>query len=131
MTRKLMIAASVVTLLLAATPASAAGPVTRTGSQYSGSRNPGGCEIAVDNGTDLHVKCTEKAGATGGAYIRFRFLKDVGGVRGDATTSSDVKVWVGGDRCAQTRWMGPIRTLRIHVQLGCYVHIRSVTWQQP
>ena len=29
--------------------------------------------------------------------------------------------------CASYRWMGPIRTMRIEVPFGCYIHVRSVT----
>jgi hypothetical protein len=111
-----------------ASPALAAGPVTRVGAEYSGIRNPGGFEIHPENGTQLHVKCTAGVGASGAAYVRFRFLKDVGAVVGPATVSADLRDAAG---CASYRWMGPIRTLRIKVPFGCYIHIRSVTWQQP
>jgi hypothetical protein len=111
-----------------ALPASAAGPVTRTGAAYDGSRNPGGCEIFPENGSELHVKCTEGVGATGEAYIRFRFLADVDAVRGPATVSADLR---DAEGCATYRWMAPVRTMRVEVPLGCYIHIRSVTWQQP
>jgi hypothetical protein len=67
-------------------------------------------------------------GATGAAFVRYRFLKDVGGVIGPATVSADLRDAAG---CASYRWMGPIRTLRIMVPSGCYIHVRTVTWQQP
>jgi hypothetical protein len=111
-----------------ATPALGAGPITRDGSDYSGLRNPGGCEVFRENGTELHVKCTAAVGATGAAFVRYRFLKDVGGVIGPATVSADLRDAAG---CASYRWMGPIRTLRIMVPSGCYIHVRTVTWQQP
>ena len=111
-----------------ALPASAAGPVTRNGADYSGIRNPGGCEIFPENGTELHVKCTAGVGATGAAYVRFRFLADVGGVLGPATVSADLR---DANGCASYQWMGPIRTMRVDVPFGCYIHIRTVTWQQP
>jgi hypothetical protein len=113
---------------LLALPASAAGPVTRTGAEYSGLRNPGGCEVFPENGTELHVKCTSGVGATGPAFVRFRFLRDVGGVLGPATVSADLR---DAEGCASYRWMAPIRTMRVDVPFGCYIHIRSVTWQQP
>ena len=117
------------TLVVAmALPASAAGPVTRNGADYSGVRNPGACEVRTENGTELHVKCTAGVGATGAAFVRFRFLADVGGVLGPATVSADLR---DAEGCADVRWMAPIRTLRIEVPLGCYIHIRTVTWQQP
>jgi hypothetical protein len=107
--------------------ASAAGPVTQMGAEYSGAANPGECEI-IPEGTDLHVKCQATVGATGEARIRFRFLSDVGFVQDPATISWDI-----GDRqgCATVEWMGPIRTLRVTVPFGCYIHIRSVTAEQP
>jgi hypothetical protein len=113
---------------LLALPASAAGPVTRTGADYSGIRNPGGCEVIPENGTELHVKCTAGVGATGDAFVRFRFLRDVGGVLGPATVSANLR---DAEGCASYRWMAPIRTMRVDVPFGCYIHIRSVTWQQP
>lgn len=110
----------------------AAAPVTRNGVDYSGLRNPGGCEV-LNEGTALHVKCTRKVGATGGAYVRYRFLKDVGGVRDLADISADITTWVGDDCFA--RWMvpqakNPARTLRVTVPFGSYCHINSVTWSQ-
>ena len=124
MRRSFLAAALVIAIAL---PASAAGPVTRDGADYSGIRNPGGCEI-LREGTDLHVKCTAGVGATGAAYVGFRFLADVGGVLGTATVSADLRDAAG---CASYQWMGPIRTMRVDVPLGCYIHIRTVTWQQP
>jgi hypothetical protein len=124
MRRTLLSLALVAALAL---PASAAGPVTRNGADYSGVRNPGACEVMPDK-TDLHVKCLDAVGAYGAAFIRYRFLADVGGVLGPATVSADLWDEHG---CASFRWMAPIRTLRIEVPLGCYVHVRSVTWQQP
>ena len=114
--------------LMTALPASAAGPVTRTGSEYDGAWNPNGCEVMVEQGTQLHVKCTEGVGATGPTHVRFRFLADVGGVLGPATVSADLR---DAEGCATVSWRAPIRTMRVDVPLGCYIHIRSVTWSQP
>jgi hypothetical protein len=85
-----------------------------------------------DNG-ELHVKCTGRIGASGPAYIRYRFLKDDGGARDYADVSADIVGWIG--RPATVQWMifrpkSPARTLRITVPLGSYVHIKSVTWEQ-
>jgi hypothetical protein len=121
-----MLALALVALI--ALPASATGPITRLGTEYSGVRNPGGCEIMPENGTELHVKCTAGVGASGQAVVRFRFLADVGGVLGPATVSADLRDPEG---CASYRWMAPIRTMRIDVPFGCYIHVKSVTWQQP
>ncbi len=81
-----------------------------------------------DQGTWLHVKCVDSVGATGPAFVRYRFLKDVGAVRAPATVSADLRDPEG---CAIVRWMAPVRTLRIEVPYGCYIDIRTVTWQQP
>ena len=88
---------------------------------------PGGCEVSPENGTELHVNCTAGVGATGDAFVRFRFLRDVGGLLGPATVSADPR---DAEGCA-FRWMAPIRTMRVDVPFGCFIHIRSVTWQQP
>ncbi|HET6714384.1 MAG TPA: hypothetical protein VFI59_11835 [Actinomycetota bacterium] len=125
MKRTLLILALVAAI---ATPALAAGPITRDGADYSGVRNPGGCEVFPEDGPELHVKCVASVGATGAAFIRYRFLRDVGGVIGPATISADLR---DAEGCASYRWMGPIRTMRIEVPFGCYIHVRSVTWQQP
>jgi hypothetical protein len=127
MRRTLLTIALVASVTTMALPASAAGPVTRTGAQYSGVRNPGNCEVKTE-GNDLHVKCRAGVDASGPAFIRFRFLADVGGVLGPATVSADLRDAAG---CATYRWMAPIRTMRVEVPFGCYIHIRSVTWQQP
>jgi hypothetical protein len=125
-------------LVLATTVAMATDIVTRAGVEYSGIRNPGNCEVLADGAdlTELHVKCTTKAGGSGpdGAYVRYRFLSDVGGTREPATVSSDIATFVGADCFAE--WMvkspqKPARTLRVTVPWGSYCHIRSVTWSQP
>jgi hypothetical protein len=123
-----MLALALVALI--ALPASATGPVTRLGMEYSGIRNPGGCEVGQDDvhPTELRVQCTGGVGASGQAFVRFRFLADVGAVLGPATVSADLRDPEG---CASYRWMAPIRTMRIDVPFGCYIHVRSVTWQQP
>lgn len=119
----------ILVLLVSMTSAAfAAGPVTRNGANYDGVRNPGGCEVFPEEGTQLHVKCLGSVGADGAAFVRYRFLKDVGGVIGPATVSAVIRDNAG---CSSYRWMGPIRTLRITVPFGCYVHVVSVTWQQP
>ena len=105
--------------------------VTRSGLDYNGTRNPGNCEILNDGG-ELHVKCTKKAGANGPAFIRYRFLKDVGGQRAPATVSATIKNWVGQPCVA--KWMSDYkqaaRTLRVKVPAGSYCHIVSVSWSQ-
>ena len=105
-------------------PAMATGPITRLGIEQDGIRNPGGCRIQPE-GSDLHVNCKC---ASGNAFIRFRFLRDVGAVRAPATVSAEIR---GPAGCSEVRWMGPVRTLRIEVHDECYVHIASVTWSQP
>ena len=114
--------------------ATADNSVTRGGASYSGLRNPGNCEVAVENGTQLHVKCTAKAGASGPAFVRYRFLKDVGAVRDLATVSADIDTWVG--KPCFVEWMidaphTSARTARVTVPAGSYCHINSVTWRQP
>lgn len=116
------LAAILVTVM--AWPAIATGPITRPGVEHDGVRNPGECRI-LPEGTDLHVNCN---GANGDAFIRFRFLSDVGAVRGPATVSAEIQ---GPAGCSEVRWMAPVRTLRIQVYDECYVHIVSVTWSQP
>jgi hypothetical protein len=131
----LFLALGLAVVAFAAT-AHAEGTVTRNGSDYSGIRNPGNCEIMPDGAglTSLHVKCTAKVGATGEAYVRYRFLKDVGGVRDAANVAADITTWVGDDCFAE--WMVKMpktaaRTLRVTVPFGSYCHINSVTWSQP
>ncbi|MDH4112448.1 MAG: hypothetical protein OEV60_07150 [Actinomycetota bacterium] len=126
--RKVTFFLVVALLVSAAATALAAGPVTRNGANYSGVRNPGGCEVFPEKGTQLHVKCVKSVGADGAAFVRYRFLKDVGGVVGPATVSAVIRDNAG---CSSYRWMGPIRTMRIMVPFGCYVHVVNVTWQQP
>ena len=130
-TSKFAFILAAILLVGAATTALATGPVTRTGSEYSGVKNRNGCEVLVEKGTELHVKCASTVGSTGPAFVRYRFLRDVGGVRGPATVSSVIKTISKHGNCAVTTWQGPIRTLRIRVPLGCYIHVQSVTWQQP
>lgn len=108
--------------------------VTRAGASYSGLRNPGNCEVLVENGGELHVKCTSKAGANGPAYVRYRFLKDVGAVRDLATVTANIRTWVG-EPC-YVEWMidapyTSARTARVTVPAGSYCHITSVSWRQP
>lgn len=134
--KKTLFIVTVLALTLATTLAYAATPVTRNGADYSGIRNPGNCEIMPDGAgnTALHVKCTTKVGATGEAYVRYRFLKDVGGVRDAANVAADITTWVGDDCFAEWMVKSPhtaARTLRVTVPFGSYCHINSVTWSQP
>jgi len=131
--RPLLFVLTVVALSSASVVAYATNTVTRSGSDYSGIRNPGGCEVMPEHGSDLHVKCTKGVGAYGPAFVRYRFLNDVGGVREDAQVSADVTTWIG-DTCF-IEWMVPAprvaaRTARITVPEGSYCHIHSVTWSQ-
>jgi hypothetical protein len=132
--RKALFIVTTGVLTLGTTIALAVAPVTRSGVNYSGTRNPGNCAIAPDNDhpTWLDVKCTAKAGATGPAFIRWRFLKGVGAVRGTATVSADISTWVG-DECL-VEWMSApekaARTVRVTIPSGSYCDIRSVTWSQ-
>lgn len=111
---------------LLAASAQAGTTIRRNGSDYSGVRNPGNCEVAVENGTELHVKCTQKAGADGPAFVRYRFLtKDGFFPRWSADVYVELRNWVG--ECSY-RWMvaGPrqaARTLRVKVPAGAYCHI--------
>lgn len=128
------LAFTLLVLALSATAITAyadAGPITRVGIDYSGVRNPSSCQVNADDvhPTELRLKCPAGMDRPGGVFVRYRFLKDVGGVRGDATVSADIHQ-IQGKPCA-IRWMAPIRTLRIHASLGTYCHIRSVTWMQP
>lgn len=123
---------ALVASLAVSTYAWAAGPISRPGIEYSGLRNPNGCEVFNDGG-DLHVKCMPRKGATGPAFVRYRFLKDVGGVRDLATVSADITTWIGAP--CTVRWMVPAprtaaRTLRVTVPLGSYCHVHSVSWEQ-
>ena len=123
---KKSIAMAVLVTLFAVSAAQAAGPITRNGADADGNRNPGGCVVQPE-GTDMHVNCTTSSDS---AFVRFRFLDDVGGVRAPATVSLLLRDQ-DQETCAIVRWMAPVRTLRVEVLAGCYVHIVSVTWSQP
>jgi hypothetical protein len=128
--KKLLFVGTVMVLSLSLTAASAA-QITRTGADFSGSR--GSCEF-ITEGTDLHVKCTRAVGAEGPAFVRYRFLSDVGGTREFADVSADITTWIGDDCFAEWMVKTPLsaaRTLRITVPDGSYCHIHSVTWSQP
>lgn len=120
-------------VVVSVTSAHANSPITRSGLDYNGIRNPGNCEILNDGG-ELHVKCTSKVGADGPAFIRYRFTKAAGydGVRAPATVAADVRNFVG-EPCV-ARWMSDFqqaaRTLRVTVPAGSYCHIVSVSWSQ-
>jgi len=121
-------------VVVAAVSAMANVGVTRAGASYSGLRNPGNCEVLVENDDALHVKCTSKAGANGPAYVRYRFLKDVGAVRDLATVSASINTWVGKDCFVEWMIDAPYtsaRTARVTVPAGSYCHINSVSWSQP
>jgi hypothetical protein len=132
--KKLLFILTTLALTGATTVALAYAPVTRTGSQYSGIRNPGNCTVEIDDKhpTELRADCRDAEGD--GAYVRFRFLKDVGAIRDAATISADLKTWVGADCFAEWMVKTPktaARTLRVTVPAGTYCHIRSVGWSQP
>jgi hypothetical protein len=134
--KKVLFIITTAALSLATTIAFAAGTVTKDGANYSGVRNPDGCEIMPDGEgmRALHVKCTSKVGADGPAFVRYRFLKDVGGVRDAATISADITTWVGNECFAEWMVKAPktaARTLRVTVPFGSYCHINSVSWTQP
>ena len=130
--RKITFALLISALLTTTTAVMAAGPVTRNGADASGSRNRNGCELNAE-GTAMHVKCVEGVGASGPAFVRYRFLKDVGGIRDLASITADIGQF-RGEPC-RAEWMvrqprTAARTLRVVVPFGSYCHIRSVTWQQ-
>lgn len=113
--------------------ASAAGPVTRPGSDYNGSI-PKDCPIWEVQGTSLHVACTSSEERSDNARIRYRFLKKYGGVKAPATVSADVAVLSGPGDCYQVKWMNPVRTLRIKVKNTkpmCEIVVDFVHWRQP
>lgn len=124
---------SAVLVIMIARAADASSPITRSGLDYNGIRNPGNCEIMNDGG-ELHVKCTSKVGADGPAFIRYRFTKAAGyeGKRAPATVSATIKDWVG-EPCV-AKWMSDYkqaaRTLRVTVPAGSYCHVVSVSWSQ-
>jgi hypothetical protein len=114
----------------------AAGSHTRLGVNYSGVRNPNGCYIAPDeqHPKQLDAKCTSGVGASGPAWVRYRFLKGVGAIRKHATIHADIKTWVG-EKCT-AEWMvrrfhEHARTLRVTIPSGSYCDIYSVSWSQP
>ena len=80
--RKSIVMAVLVTLF-SVHAAQAAGPITVNGADANGVRDPGGCVVQPE-GTDMHVNCTSSPDS---AFVRFRFLDDVGGVRAPATVS--------------------------------------------
>lgn len=116
---------------VAVTMALAAGPVTRLGTEYSGMA-PTHCSFGPDeqHPTDLSVDCRH---SDGNARIRYRMLKDVGGLRDNAEVSADISTWVGED-CTVTWQSAPkqaARTVRVLVPAGSYCDIHSITWSQP
>jgi hypothetical protein len=123
-------------LCLMTVVALAGGSRTRLGVNFSGTRNPQGCYIAPDaqHPKQLDAKCTKSVGASGPAAVRYRFLKNVGGLRKHATISADITTWVGDDCVAEwmvRRFHEHARTLRITIPYGSYCDIRSVSWSQP
>lgn len=134
--KRLLFAAITLSLSLTTVVALAGGPVTRVGTNYSGIRNTDGCQIRPDDQhpTWLNVKCTAGIGASGPAFVRYRFLKGVGAIRDDAVIEADIATWIGDDCTAEWMVRRPedhARTLRITVPFGSYCDIRSVTWSQP
>jgi hypothetical protein len=106
----------------------AAGPITRDGADYDGAITKD-CPVFEVQGDSLHVACTTNPNRSEPARIRYRFLKEYGGVKAPATVSADID-----GNCAKVKWMVPVRTLRITVPIqkpACDVVIHSVTWQQP
>jgi hypothetical protein len=135
MRKLLFLAIAAVVALSTVTASARGGPVSRVGVNYSGVRNPNGCEIGPDDKhpTELRVKCTSGIGATGPAFVRYRFLRNVGAIRDFATISADIATWIGEDCHAEWMVRHPkkhARTLRITIPFGSYCHIRSVTWSQ-
>jgi hypothetical protein len=133
--KKLLVLAIAVVMVIPAGVAFADGPVTRTGANYSGIRNPNGCQVGRDDKhpSELRAKCTSGIGATGPAFVRYRFLKNVGAIRDDAKVSADIVTWIG--KACTVKWMvrktnERARTLRVTIPFGSYCHIRSVTWWQ-
>ena len=123
-------------LCLTTVVALAAGSRTRLGVHYSGIRNPHGCYIAPDvqHHKQLDAKCSQSVGASGPAFVRYRFLKNVGAIRDHATISADISTWVGKDCFAEWMVRRPhkhARTLRVTIPYGSYCDIRSVSWSQP
>lgn len=125
--KKAFLATVFLLTLLAGTAYAAVGPLTKLGIDYDGLANPGGCVVGADDlhPTELRVDCSARTGATKGARVRFRFLKDVGVVVGPATVSADLHQ-IRGAECTYG-WQGPVRTLRVKVPHGSYCHIRSAT----
>lgn len=125
--KKAFIATVILLTALAGTAFAAVGPITRLGTAHNGIANPGACDVGADDvhPTELRVDCSQRTGATAGARVRFRFLKNVGVVVGPATVSADLHQIRGKD-CTYS-WRGPVRTLRVDVPLGSYCHIRSAT----
>jgi hypothetical protein len=118
----------VMSLVGATGVALAAGPITRDGADYDGAITKD-CPVFEVQGDSLHVACTTNPNRSEPARIRYRFLKEYGGVKAPATVSADID-----GNCAKVKWMVPVRTLRITVPIqkpACDVVIHSVTWQQP
>lgn len=132
--RKAMFVALVVALSAGTVAAYANGgerTVTRLGIDYSGVA-PTACVVEADDlhPTELRVDCRQSENQ--GARVRFRFLKDVGFVRGPATVTADLHIIKGS--CAVS-WMvpqerTPARTARVRVAPLSYCHIRSVSGSQ-
>ena len=125
--KKWFVATVILLTVMAGTAFAAVGPITRLGTDYNGAANPGACDVGADDvhPTELRVDCSNRTGATTGARIRYRFLKDVGVLVGPATVSADIHQ-IRGKAC-EFSWRGPVRTLRVDVPLGGYCHIRSAT----
>lgn len=130
--KKLLFVATVAALSLSLTTAWANVSVTRLGVEYTRVA-PTHCSFGPDvqHPTQLSVDCRH---SNTNARIRFRMLKDVGGVRDVATVSANMSTWVGEDCTISWRVpaaMNPARTVRVVVPAGSYCDIRSITWSQP
>jgi hypothetical protein len=125
--KKAFVATVFLLTVLAGTAYAAVGPIMRLGIEHDGIANPGGCDVGADDvhPTELRVDCSGRTGATKGARVRFRFLKDVGVLVGPATVSADLHQ-IRDSACSYS-WRGPVRTLRVIVPFGSYCHIRSAT----
>lgn len=111
------------------TRATAAGPVTKQGIDYSGIP-PTTCTIEADHVTDLSVDCRH---VDDNARVRYRMLADVGAIRDFASVEAGISTWVGFP--CQVDWMvsaprHPARTVRIFIPAGSYCEIHWVRWSQ-
>lgn len=106
-------------------------PVVRPGSDLNGMANPHGCKVfehADRDQGELHVSCLK---ADGKVRVRYRYLKEYGGVKAPAGFTANIEVHGGKCGGVNVSWRSPNpRTGRVIVPKGCYVHILSVRWVQ-